>query len=95
VDTATKGVDSRDQSLRSLDSEGHREARFGAYAPRVGLSLTGLVSRVGVMALEPFELKLPQGRGNGRSPEGDPKSRLWVAGAGRVQEHEQPGQTEK
>jgi hypothetical protein len=43
---------------------------------------------------------LPQGCGNvlkGASPEnleGDPKSRLWVAGAGRVHgQHEQPGQT--
>jgi hypothetical protein len=27
------------------------------------------------------------------NPKGDPKSRLWVADAGRVQEHEQPGET--
>jgi hypothetical protein len=30
-----------------------------------------------------------------RDPEGGPESRLWAAGAGRVQEHEQPGHRRK
>jgi hypothetical protein len=67
-----------------------RRRTLGAHAPRVGLSLTGLVSRVGVDGEAGFEHHLPQGCGNGfesalaENPGGDPKSRLWAAVVKRV-----------
>jgi hypothetical protein len=76
--------------MRSKSDAG---SRLGAAAPRVGLSLTGLVSRVGVVVSGAcLVCKLLQGYSNGskggrdRDPGGGPESRLWAAVVERGQE---------
>jgi hypothetical protein len=76
---------------REFGSMKLRALEVGATPRRLALARQEKMASKGyVVGQALFEHNLPHGCGNGRSPEGDPKSRLWVAAPGECRSTNSP-----